>query len=85
MSGVAEVANQLILDSPHAGWFEGIREIVFDRSQLGEAEAYYKKVVELQPDNALAYNNLGWIKQMQGSSDEAAKPGNPAGTTGTAG
>jgi tetratricopeptide (TPR) repeat protein len=72
MSGIAEVANQLILDSPHAGWFEGVREIVFERSQLGEAETFYTRAVELQPDNALAYNNLGWIKQMQGNSDEAA-------------
>jgi len=36
-----------------------------------EAEACYRKAIELFPLHAVAHNNLGWVRQMQGDSDAA--------------
>ena len=36
-----------------------------------EAEACYRQALALVPDHALALNNLGWERQMQGDVDEA--------------
>lgn len=40
-------------------------------NRLAEAEASFRKAIELKPDHATAYSNLGWVQQMQGDNDGA--------------
>jgi tetratricopeptide (TPR) repeat protein len=35
--------------------------IHFQKNELDEAEYYYKKMIERDPENADAYNNLAWL------------------------
>lgn len=42
-----------------------------ERGNLGEAELYVKKALELDPKNALAYCNLGLIRKRQGNNIQA--------------
>lgn len=41
--------------------------------RLAEAEACYRKALDLKPDYADAHNNLGTVRHAQGRLDEAAK------------
>lgn len=47
----------------------GLGDLATARKQWAEAEARYRKVLELQPDNALAHNNVAWLMVQQ------SKPG----------
>jgi hypothetical protein len=64
--------DELISELPKPAWLEGIgvqahlTEVA--RNQFSTAEAYYRKAVESNPDNPIAYNNLGWTRQRQGDS-----------------
>jgi hypothetical protein len=43
-------------------------------SQAGrfvEAEVSFRNAIELNPDRPMPYNNLGWVRQMQGDNDVA--------------
>lgn len=40
-------------------------------NQFSEAEANFRKALELVPEHATAYSNLGWVRQMQGDSEGA--------------
>jgi tetratricopeptide (TPR) repeat protein len=44
------------------GWWWQLRRHDADQKKLGEAEAAYRKAIELEPDFALAYNGLGIAK-----------------------
>jgi len=41
------------------------------RGRFVEAEASYRKAIELSPNHPLAHNNLGWVQQMQGDTEGA--------------
>src|SRR5437016_6662949 len=36
-----------------------------------EAETCYRNAIELSPRHAIAHNNFGWVRQMQGDDDGA--------------
>ena len=38
---------------------------------LAEAEACFHKAIELNPDHAMAHNNLGWVRQRQSDNERA--------------
>jgi tetratricopeptide (TPR) repeat protein len=38
-----------------------IGNIYFQRGDLEEAESFYRKTIDKDPDNADAYNNLAWL------------------------
>jgi putative PEP-CTERM system TPR-repeat lipoprotein len=42
------------------------------RKEMAEAEAYYRQVIELQPRNALAYNNVAWLMATAGKPGAVA-------------
>jgi len=42
-----------------------------ERGRFAEAEVCFRRAIELGPGGALAYNNLGWVRSMQGAPDEA--------------
>jgi predicted TPR repeat methyltransferase len=42
-----------------------------NQDKLDEAISYYRKAVRLQPDNAGAFNNMGFALEKQGKLDEA--------------
>jgi hypothetical protein len=55
---------------------EAQRQVAFghelsQKGQFAEAEVHYRRAIQLSPKQPLAYNNLGWVRQMQGDSDEA--------------
>src|SRR5579862_2785240 len=42
-----------------------------NKKMYAEAEMSFRKAIELAPDLAIAYNNLGWVIEMQGNTNEA--------------
>src|SRR4028118_1724797 len=44
---------------------------LLDVGEHQRAIASYEQVIKMQPDPALAYNNLGWLKQQLGEKDSA--------------
>jgi len=42
------------------------------QGQLALAESHYRKVLELQPDNAMALNNVAWLMVRQGKPGAVA-------------
>src|SRR5271170_4670093 len=42
-----------------------------ERGRFSEAEVCFRRAIEAGPDNSPAYNNLGWVRAMQGADDEA--------------
>lgn len=52
-------------------YFEKAKELDFTTEGLFLKEQYYKKVIELLPDCAAAYNNLGDVYEKQGRYEEA--------------
>ena len=53
-------------------------DLLTARQQWAAAEARYRKVLELQPDSALAYNNIAWLllKQNKPGAVAAAEKAN---------
>lgn len=48
--------------------------IYFQKNEFAEAESYYKKAINKDPDNADAYNNLAWLYYTEGAKlDEAER------------
>ncbi len=41
-------------------------DFALQRKEMAEAEAHYRQVIELQPRNALAYNNVAWLMATAG-------------------
>jgi cellulose synthase operon protein C len=51
-------------------WFAGV--IYENKQDWGQAEQQYKKVLEIQPENALASNNLAFVMLEQGGNVDLA-------------
>ena len=47
-------------------------DFALQRKELVEAEAHYRQVIELQPRNALAYNNVAWLMATAGKPGAVA-------------
>lgn len=50
-----------------------LADAYFDKKQFDEAVKYYKKVIELKPDDASTYNEIGLSLHYQGKSAEGVK------------
>lgn len=60
-------------DLDEAGQYINIGHQLSQESRYTEAEAYYRKAIELSSRSAIAHNNLGWVRQMQGDSEGAVE------------
>lgn len=58
-------------NSHNAGQYVARGHRLSQAGRFVEAESCYRKAIELSPDYPMAHNNLGWIRQMQGDSEEA--------------
>jgi len=47
-------------------------DLALSRNELPKAEAIYREVIELQPSNALAMNNVAWLLAQQGKPGAVA-------------
>jgi cellulose synthase operon protein C len=47
-------------------------DFALQRKEMAEAEAHYRQVIELQPRNALAYNNVAWLMATAGKPGAVA-------------
>ena len=50
-----------------------LADAYFDKKQFDEAVKYYKKVIELKPDDASTYNEIGLSLHYQGKSAEGVR------------
>jgi len=50
-----------------------LADVYFEAKQFNEASEYYKKALELRPDDAEIYNNLGLSIHYQGNSAEGLR------------
>ncbi len=90
-AGHKEEADRLVAawtkDHPRDAAFRYyLGDLALARNDLAAAEANYRSVIELQPDNALALNNVAWLMTRQGKPGAVAMaeranqllPGRPA-------
>ena len=62
------IPSETVVD---AGKYVDVGHRLSQALRYSEAEACYRKAIELSPRHAMALNNLGWVRQMQGDGDEA--------------
>lgn len=71
-----ESGKTAVAERQAAGWLAerpkdtlflfGLGDLATGRKQWAEAEARYREVLKLRPDNALAHNNIAWLLVQQG-------------------
>lgn len=62
-------ASGWMAEHPKDGGFVFARgDVAIGKNRLAEAEAYYRKVLELLPDNPMAHNNIAWLMLKQGKA-----------------
>ena len=76
-SGKRAEADRLAADwqkanAKDAAFIYYLGDFALQRKELAEAEAYYRQVIELQPRNALAYNNIAWLMATAGKPGAVA-------------
>lgn len=76
-SGKAPEAERMSADwikaSPKdSGFLYFLGDVALSRNDLAGAEARYRAVLEVQPDNALALNNVAWLLARQGKPGAVA-------------
>lgn len=76
-SGKRAEADRLAADwqkanTKDAAFIYYLGDFALQRKDVAEAEAYYRQVTELQPRNALAYNNIAWLMATAGKPGAVA-------------
>ena len=76
-SGKRAEADRLSADwqktnAKDAAFIYYLGDFALQRKEMAEAEAYYRQVIELQPRNALAYNNIAWLMATTGKPGAVA-------------
>lgn len=76
-SGKRAEADRLAVDwqkvnPKDAAFIYYMGDFALQRKETSEAEAYYRQVIELQPRNALAYNNIAWLMATSGKPGAVA-------------
>jgi len=67
------MAGAWLKDHPKDALFRFVMgDVALANGQLAAAEAHYRAVMALQPDNALALNNVAWLMVRQGKPGAAA-------------
>ncbi len=60
-------------DQPRdVAWHSALGQQLVNERRFAEAEICFRTAIELGPDNAQTYNNMGWVRAMQGAGGEAA-------------
>jgi tetratricopeptide (TPR) repeat protein len=68
------MVEQTIPQLAQAAWLDGIEVSAstnLQRYRLAESESYYCKIIDLNPSDPIAHNNLGWTRQMQDDKEAA--------------
>jgi tetratricopeptide (TPR) repeat protein len=61
-----------IVDNPHdVEQYLSAGHQFSQKKRFAEAEACYRKAIELNADSPIGHNNLGWVREMQHSHEEA--------------
>lgn len=76
-SGKRAEADRLAADwqkanAKDAAFIYYLGDFALQRKEMAEAEAHYRQVTELQPRNALAYNNIAWLMATAGKPGAVA-------------